>query len=265
MRHKRVVLTSILVGIGGVCCVLVWILSVQKQPSTNAVFQNPECTSPMIWAHRGGAHGSLPDNSLAAIDGALGESFCGIEVDVYWSEQGHFVVQHDPPAEGVVAGPSLAQVFERVEARNVYWWLDFKNLTARNAEAAAKYLARLAASHSLQYRIFVESPELFQLAYFGMHADNVRTVYWIASALNLRSPLNYLRTLLVLAFVNPAIVSIPYVHYGWLHETLLSGRLIMAFSPSLEPEIDDLFETGVSVVLTRNRYKKYMKRTIRDK
>jgi len=265
MRHKRYVLTLMLVGLGGVGCLLVWILWVQKQPPANAVFQNPECSPPMIWAHRGGAHGSLPDNSLAAIAAALGEGFCGIEIDVYWSDQGHFVVQHDPPAEAVGAGPSLAQVFERAEARNVYWWLDFKNLTARNAEAAAKHLTRLAASHGLQERIFVESPDLFQLAYFSVHADNVRTVYWVASSLNLLSPLNYLRTFLVMALVNPAIVSVPYVHYGRLHETLFSRRLVMVFSPSLEPEIDDLFERGVSVVLTRTRYKKYMKRTTQDK
>lgn len=88
----------------------------------------------------------------------LPDNTAGIECDVYFDmNKTVFEVYHDSAAPSSLNADSLLSVYASKKlSANI--WLDFKNLTQENAEAALKEVTRLKNKYSLKQRLIIESP-----------------------------------------------------------------------------------------------------------
>lgn len=104
--------------------------------------------SDKIWAHR--------VNSIQKKKEALGK-FSGIELDLmYYQEKGMFDVNHFPASS---INLSLSDYLKADTHKNSGYWLDFKNLTAENAQSACNIIDSIVRSLDLnKEKIIVESP-----------------------------------------------------------------------------------------------------------
>jgi hypothetical protein len=102
---------------------------------------------PVVWAHR-----------VNSVERAmlLAPTYRGMEIDVvYDAAADYFDVGHPPaPSEGISLETMLGSV---PGVREHYFWLDFKNLTEVNKEAACARLVAIARKYDIVDRVVVES------------------------------------------------------------------------------------------------------------
>ena len=167
----------------------------------------PGVDRPRPWAlgHRG-VRGSLPENTVAAFEAALGAGLDGLEVDVQRTRDGHLVLTHDFELGGhrVVdadletlraAAPQLPTFDELVAVVRRYPGtllnVELKSLGWRDRGLPAAVAEALRAS-DLADRTVVSSFSPVALARFRLRAPEVRTGYlWTARPdvpLGFRSP-----------------------------------------------------------------------------
>jgi len=111
---------------------------------------------PVVWAHR--------VNSLERARGAA-RTYQGMEIDVVYDEAaGYFDVGHPPVPS---AGISLEKMLSAIPAvAEHYFWLDFKNLTDANKDAACARLLAISRTYGIVNRVIVESTNAGALACF---------------------------------------------------------------------------------------------------
>jgi hypothetical protein len=131
------------------------------------------CPRPALLAHA--------SNSLPKAAAALGRGFCGIEVDVQWRDGVGLVVAHDPlPATWSPTGSlTVAGLLDSLPQVPALLWLDFKNLSRRNAAPAATHLAALMGDHGLRGRVIVEARRPGALWLLRRRATAVIPAYWV--------------------------------------------------------------------------------------
>ncbi len=119
--------------------------------------------SSKIWVHR--------VNSIERLNN-IQDKFAGMELDVVF-ENGKFDVRH-PPAQ--TSGLSLAQFLSNVKnIQSHYFWLDLKNLTQKNEQAAIKRLDELSKKFNVKAQLIVETqhyksiPALNKSGYFSSY------------------------------------------------------------------------------------------------
>lgn len=112
-----------------------------------------------VWLHR--------VNSIERARQMAGQ-YRGMEIDVmYDSAADSFDVGH-PPEPSI--GLSLGRLLESVpDAASHYFWIDFRNLSDANAEAACARLTAIATKHGLVSHMIVESVRPTALACFTDH------------------------------------------------------------------------------------------------
>jgi len=135
---------------------------------------------PQLWAHRG-FHGGDParENTVEALLAADRIGFPGVELDLFWWRN-RLVVRHDPPEGGddAAAAPALADFLDVLPPR-LQLYLDFKNLTARNAPEVARPLRELLERRGALGRTYVESKHPDALAALRRVVPGVNTLLWI--------------------------------------------------------------------------------------
>ncbi len=156
----------------------------------------PGVDRPRPWAmgHRG-VRGSLPENTVAAFEAALGAGLDGLEVDVQRTRDGHLVLTHDFDLHGqrVVdtdlaalrdSDPDLPTFDQLIAVVRRYPGtllnLELKTLGWRDRGLAGAVADALRASE-LADRTIVSSFSPVALARFRLRAPEVRTGYlWVA-------------------------------------------------------------------------------------
>ena len=132
-----------------------------------------------VWAHRG-LTTENPDNSRAAISAAFAAGATGTEFDVYYrADRDRFILSHDGPTDLDDPNPAILSDILQLLPPDRYFWLDFKNLSVENSEAAGARLRLLLDRHDAWRRVFIESKKgraLRSLARRGF-----KTIYWITN------------------------------------------------------------------------------------
>lgn len=127
----------------------------------NTVYHNP---ADKLWAHR--------VNTIEGANTAFNE-YHGVELDlIYQAAEQVFHVDHGKgisTLEEYLAG--LSQITEH------YYWLDFKNLSSGNCDAALARMEQLLGQQGIKKHCIVESSNTTQLAKF--HNAGFFTSYWI--------------------------------------------------------------------------------------
>jgi hypothetical protein len=129
-------------------------------PPVHAATHRREPPFPVkVWLHR--------VNSVERA-ARMARRYQGLEIDVvYDSGAADFDVGH-PPVPSV--GLSLDRLFAAVpDITNHYFWLDFKNLTDRNAQAACGTLLSIARERGIVSHVIVESTNPRALACFTVN------------------------------------------------------------------------------------------------
>lgn len=124
--------------------------------------------SEKIYAHRCDSLGKLKEK--------LGNgNFAGVEMDIcFYPEQGEFDVSHD--VQPSIAYP-LENFVQALATTDKKCWLDFKNLSETNRDAALARLDNLFAKYHIdKSRAVVESPNVDALKAF--HDDGWYTSYY---------------------------------------------------------------------------------------
>lgn len=135
------------------------------------------------WAHR------VNDTTAAK---EKSKCFDGLEVDVYYSEyQNKIFVGHN--IEDTANNLQLDKWFDAIDnPAKKYFWIDFKNLSSKNADKAADIICSIMESKGLDDNLFVESYDikaLKKIKKYGLRIilwtenlqwNNVDTATWIA-------------------------------------------------------------------------------------
>lgn len=109
-----------------------------------------------VWLHR-----------VDSIERALlvARKYRGMEIDVVYDSAGNYFDVGHPPVPS--AGISLDSLLAALPDPNAhYFWLDFKNLSESNAEAACRLLESIARRHGVLGNLVVESTEPRPLSRF---------------------------------------------------------------------------------------------------
>lgn len=146
-----------------VCCAVVVKVVIDMKATTKEVFYSGEYK---LWAH-------LIDFSVL-IPRAFPE-FNGMEFDVVYEEASGFNVRHHLDAD---RGEGLVEFFQKVpDVSNHYYWMDFKNLSVLNQEAARAELIRVFDELNIWDKVIVESQEAECLDFLAQ--EKIKTSYWI--------------------------------------------------------------------------------------
>ncbi|MBQ2076560.1 MAG: hypothetical protein II471_03510 [Bacteroidales bacterium] len=117
--------------------------------------------------------------------------FNGLEVDVYYSEyQNKIFVGHN--IEDTANNLQLDKWFDAIDnPAKKYFWIDFKNLSSKNADKAADIICSIMESKGMKDNLFVESGDskaLKKIKKYGLRVilwtenlqwNNVDTATWI--------------------------------------------------------------------------------------
>ncbi len=134
------------------------------------------------WAHR------VNDTTVAK---EKSKHFNGLEVDVYYSEyQNKIFVGHN--IEDTANNLQLDKWFDAIDnPAKKYFWIDFKNLSSKNADIAADIICSIMESKGMDDNLFVESGDskaLKKIKKYGLRVilwtenlqwNNVDTATWI--------------------------------------------------------------------------------------
>lgn len=134
------------------------------------------------WAHRAN------DTTVAK---EKSKHFNGLEVDVYYSEyQNKIFVGHN--IEDTANNLQLDKWFDAIDnPAKKYFWIDFKNLSSKNADKAADIICSIMESKGMDDNLFVESGDskaLKKIKKYGLRVilwtenlqwNNVDTTTWI--------------------------------------------------------------------------------------
>lgn len=102
--------------------------------------------------------------------------FRGIELDVVYDQQQGLFDIHHPPASA--SGLSLLKYLQSRDSKNKGLWLDFKNLSEKNAPEAVSRLKHLCDSANLKKeRFIIESPSPQHLQLFSK--NGFKTSYYL--------------------------------------------------------------------------------------
>lgn len=89
----------------------------------------------------------------------------GFEIDLHYIDSlQDFLIEHDATEGSTLTFDEWCAALENVSTMGL--WLDFKNLTDQNKEAAAQRLVALRNKHKLQGKMYVESPMYANLSVF---------------------------------------------------------------------------------------------------
>ncbi|MBA2684123.1 MAG: glycerophosphodiester phosphodiesterase [Gemmatimonadaceae bacterium] len=212
----------------------------------------PGCAHPALWAHRG-YHATAQENSVASVTAAVTKGFCGAEIDVQWFSDRGLVVAHDEVEEGDILpnALTLAQLLDSLPQPPQYLWLDFKNLDASNAAAAAAHLDSLIAKHHFANRFVVESVSSVPLRLLWWHAPRVIPAYWINRPPHgWKGPLHDAQIAAAIGLLGLPALSIPKEMLTD-HLTSLFGHLsLFTWTCDTREEIEHARAHGATVVLT---------------
>jgi len=87
-----------------------------------------------LFAHRGFVTSAHPENSIASLNEAFAQGFKAIEFDLWFAAR-RLVLKHDQPLE--TEAEILPDLGEYLVYKNeMFYWLDFKNLTDENCTQA---------------------------------------------------------------------------------------------------------------------------------
>ena len=211
----------------------------------------PGESSPQLWAHRGYHAAGAPENSLEALAAAVDLGFGGVELDVFLLPPAQLIVQHDPPTPEQLEDGALRTLEEylAIKPRDTYLYLDFKNLDAANAAAAAAQLGPLLRRYEAMERTFVESTRWDALAALREHLPDVRTLYWITRYRKLDADSRReLRENTVRSGTGAVSINHRAIDGAFLRDF---GHLrIHAFTVNRSERVRTLVDQGVDVVLT---------------
>ncbi len=135
----------------------------------------------MIWDHRGlQAVNDSTENTLISYDRALSLGAEGIEMDIFFDDSlSTFVVSHDKPYQ-LQRDSSiliLEDVFEKY-GRDIYYWLDLKNLKNSNLKKVESLLVDLLKKHSLSDKVYTESSNTWAAHKLSKNSQ-LNIVLWI--------------------------------------------------------------------------------------
>jgi hypothetical protein len=125
-------------------------------PKVRAGTRQRHTAFPVVWVHR-------VDGVERAV--LMAQEYRGMEIDVvYDAAADYFDVGHPPvPSQGI----SLDTMFSSVPTvREHYFWIDFKNLTDANKEAACARLLSIGRKYGIVDKMIVESPNPRALSCF---------------------------------------------------------------------------------------------------
>ena len=123
-----------------------------------------------IWVHR--------VNSIEKY-AEVHQDFKGFEIDVVFDSETGFDVNH-PPAESI--GLELSDLMVSESTSSKHFWLDIKNLTVSNANAALEELIRICDKLNVSPKnVIVESSQLKSLQTFNK--EGFQTSYYLPEGL----------------------------------------------------------------------------------
>jgi glycerophosphoryl diester phosphodiesterase len=123
-----------------------------------------------VWAHR--AYDNYEkENSINSINKAITKGAKGIELDLWYdNEIKDFVVSSNYPYK--LENGKLLKFNELLNKipNNIYFWLDFKNLSYMSrydAEISGKHLLKILTNHNIKDKCIVESKNPINLSIFS--------------------------------------------------------------------------------------------------
>lgn len=132
-----------------------------------------------VWAHRG-LTTENGENSRKSVSAAFAAGATGTEFDVYYrADRDRFVLAREAPTESENPNPAFLSDILQLLPPDGYYWLDFKNLSVENSEAAGKRLRMLLDRHDARGRVFIESKKSRALRSIARHG--IKTIYWISN------------------------------------------------------------------------------------
>lgn len=163
-----------------------------------------------IWAHRG-LHLDHPQNSLESFSAALKSGFEGVELDAFFYEDLNlFIVSHDEPSSSQLdTFLTLEEVFATFED-SLHYWLDLKNLNAKNYLAVRNKLETLSSKYPIKEKLYIESANAFPLGKLAKKKFN--TLYWVQYSRN--QPKKFLKLKLIKIF----FIVFPYSGVSCQHD-----------------------------------------------
>lgn len=153
-------------------------ISCQKTIDTKQIYTHK------VWLHRA--------NDIAKAQ-KFQYKYEGLEIDVYFDDSLHsFIIKHDfgnPQKDATNPGYEISQWADSLSnIENIGLWLDFKNLSDSNKNAALKKLIELRKQYNLKGKIYVESNNFnclpifvdedfavsYYIPYFSLPLDSIK-------------------------------------------------------------------------------------------
>ena len=124
-------------------------------------------SSNKLWAHR--VLNSDDANKLS-------EDFLGIEIDLYYNTDNNiFDIRH----HGEFQNKSFKEFLSRISKKDLYFWLDLKNLNENNVENIIQRLKELSKNNDLNDFMIIESKEVELL--YQLKNKGFKISYWLPS------------------------------------------------------------------------------------
>jgi glycerophosphoryl diester phosphodiesterase len=243
--HKYIIALLLIILVG--CPILAYITIIYEFNHIKVKTLN-NLPRHMLWAHGGYTQG-FPYNSLESFDAARRMGYYGIELDIHFMEGKGFIVAHDLPAKITDRGDNLFlnKVLDRYGAR-FYYWLDFKNLDARNAEKSGKLLSEYIAVYGLEGHVFVESTNPGALRKLKSAAPRVNTIYWLRGHFEKRFAVFKAKFNTVISGADT--VSLPGKYADRIFFKNFSHLNMAVFTVNDAGQIEYLFAKGARIILT---------------
>ena len=83
----------------------------QSPRALQEIFQPTGKPFPFVSAHRGGAQKGFPENCIATFEHTLDHSYAILEIDPRYTQDGEFVIHHDPTLERTTTGKGTVKDF----------------------------------------------------------------------------------------------------------------------------------------------------------
>ena len=149
-----------------------------------------------LWAHR------VLNPSDAK---SLSKEFNGVEIDVFFnSKLNCFEVKH----HGEFSDLTLSEYYSQTKKTNLKYWIDFKNLSNKNANKSIELLNSIFIDETSKNDMIVESKNIIQLSKFKNHGFFIS--YWVESFHFIKSFYSVFEVKKNIEIFSPDVISMPY-------------------------------------------------------
>jgi hypothetical protein len=135
----------------------------------------------------------------------LSKEFNGVEIDVFFnSKLNCFEVKH----HGEFSDLTLSEYYSQTKKTNLKYWIDFKNLSNKNANKSIELLNSIFIDENSKNDMIVESKNIIQLSKFKNHGFFIS--YWVESFHFIKSFYSVFEVKKNIEIFSPDVISMPY-------------------------------------------------------